>query len=85
MVLDRPTLRHYWYYYFCMCHHLVLSDTPARSLDLRSPLFLTICSCALWDCQTLLCNWIVIKIVFGCMTNHGLGCEQIKMEFAPPR
>jgi hypothetical protein len=63
MVLDRPTPRHCWDCYFCMCHQLALSGTPARSLDLRSPLFLTMCSCALWDCQTLLRNWVVIKVV----------------------
>jgi hypothetical protein len=85
MVLDRPTLRHCWDYYFCMCHQLVSSGTPARSLDLRSPLFPTKCSCALWDCQMLLHNWVVIKVVFGCMMKYEMGCEQIKMEFAPPR
>jgi hypothetical protein len=41
--------------------------------------------CALWDCQMLLRNWVVIKVVFGCMMKHGMGCEWIKMEFAPPR
>jgi hypothetical protein len=63
-----------------MCHQLVSSGTPARSLDLRSPLFLTMCSCVLWDCQTLLHNWIVIKVVFWCMTKYGMGYERIKME-----
>jgi hypothetical protein len=85
MVLDRPTSRHCWDCYFCMCHQLVSSGTPARSLYLRLPLFLTMCSCALWNYQTLLHNWVVIKVAFGCMTMHGMGCEQIKMEFAPPR
>jgi hypothetical protein len=85
MVLDRPTLRHCWDCYFCMCYQLLSSGTPAGSLDLRSPLFLTMCSCALWDCQMLLRNWVVIKVVFGCMTKHEMGCEQIKMKFTPPR
>jgi hypothetical protein len=85
MVLDRPTPRHCWDCYFCMCHQLFSSGTPTRSLDLRSSLFLTMYSCALWDCQTLLRNWVVIKVIFGCMTKHGMGCERIKMEFAPPR
>jgi hypothetical protein len=40
------------------------------------------CSCALWDYQTLLHNWVVIKVVFGCMMKHGMGCERIKMEFS---
>jgi hypothetical protein len=84
MLLDRPTLRHCCDCYFCMCHQLVSSGTPARSLDLRSSLFLTMCSCALWDCQMLLYNWVVTKVVFGCMTKHGIGCERIKMEFTPP-
>ena len=70
---------------FSMCHQSVSSVTPARSLDLRSPLFLTMRSCVLWDFQTLLRNWVVIKVVFGCMMKHGLGCERIKMEFAPPK
>jgi hypothetical protein len=68
-----------------MCHQLVSSGTPARSLDLRSPLFLTMRSCALWDYQTLLHNWVAIKIVFECMMKHEMGCEWIKMEFAPPK
>jgi hypothetical protein len=33
----------------------------------------------------LLHNWVVIKVVFGCMMKHGMGYERIKMEFAPPR
>jgi hypothetical protein len=33
----------------------------------------------------LLCNWVAINVTFGCMTKNGMGCEQIKMEFAPPR
>jgi hypothetical protein len=78
-VLDRPTPRHYWGCYFCMCHQLVSSGTPTRSIDLRSPLFPTIYSCALWDCQTLLHNSVVTKVVFGCMMKHTMGCEWIKM------
>jgi hypothetical protein len=58
---------------------------PARSLDLRSPLFLTVYSCALWDYKTLLRNWVDIKVVCACMMKHGVGCELIKKEFAPPR
>jgi hypothetical protein len=85
MVLDRPTLRHCWDYYFYMCHQLVSSGTPARCLDLRLSLFLTMRSCALWDWQTLLHSWVVIKVVFGCMTKHRMGCERMKMEFIPPR
>jgi hypothetical protein len=85
MVLDRPTPRHCWDCYFCMCHQLVSSGTLARSLALRSPLFLTMCSCALWDCHTLLHNWVVIKVDFGCMMKYVMGCEQIRMEFTPPR
>jgi hypothetical protein len=84
MVLDRPTLRHCWDCYFCICHQLVSSGTLARSLDLRSPLFLTMCSCALWCCEMQLHNWVVIKVVFGCIMNYGMGYEWIKMEFAPP-
>jgi hypothetical protein len=68
-----------------MDHQLVSSGTLARSLDPRSSLFLTMCSGALWECQTLLRNWIVIEVVFGCMMKHGMGCERIKMEFAPPK
>jgi hypothetical protein len=30
-------------------------------------LTLTMCSCVLWDYQTMLYNWVVIKVVFGCM------------------
>jgi hypothetical protein len=30
----------------------------------------------------LLLNWVVIKVVFGCMMNHEIGCERINMEFA---
>jgi hypothetical protein len=85
MVLDRPTLRHCWDSYFCMCHQLVSNGTPARSLGLRSLLFLIMRSCALWDCQTLFRNWVVIKVVFECMMKHRMECEQIKMEFAPTR
>jgi hypothetical protein len=48
--------RHCWGYFFYMYHQLVLSGIPTRSLDLRSILFLTRCSCALLDCQTLLGN-----------------------------
>ena len=33
---------------FCMCHQLFLSVIPTGSLDLRSPLFLTVCSGASW-------------------------------------
>jgi hypothetical protein len=68
-----------------MCDQSVSSGTPARSLDLRSPLFLTMRSCALSDYQTLLHNWVVIKVVFGWMMKYGMGCEQIKIEFDPPR
>jgi len=69
---------------FYMCHQLVSSDTPTRSLDLRSSLFLTVRSGALWGCQTLLRNWVAIKAVFECFMKHGMGCVRIKMEFAPP-
>jgi hypothetical protein len=77
--------RHCWGYFFYMYHQLVLSGIPTRSLDLRSILFLTRCSCALLDCQTLLGNWVVIKVVFESMTNDGMGYERIKMEFVHPR
>ena len=70
---------------FCMCHQLVSSGIPAKSLDLRSPLFLTMCNGAFWGCQTLLRNWVVTKVAYRCVMKHGMGCEQIKMEFAPPR
>ena len=70
---------------FCMYHQLVTSNIPTKSLDLRSPLFFTMRSGALWGFQTLLRNWVAIKVVFGCMMKHGLGCERIKMEFAPPK
>jgi hypothetical protein len=33
---------------FCMCHQLLLSVIPTASLDLRSPLFLTVCNGASW-------------------------------------
>ena len=69
---------------FYMCHQLVSSDTPTRSLDLRSSLFLTVHSGALWGCQTLLHNWVAIKAVFGCIMKHGMGFVRIKMELAPP-
>ena len=65
---------------FYMCHQLVSSDTPTRSLDLRSSLFLTVHSGALWGCQTLLHNWVAIKAVFGCIMKHGMGFVRIKME-----
>jgi hypothetical protein len=68
-----------------MCYQLVLSGIPAESLDLRSPLFLTMHSGALWGCQLPLRNWVAIKVVFGCIMKNGMGCERIKMEFAPPR
>jgi hypothetical protein len=68
-----------------MCHQLVSNGTPGRSLDLRLPLFFTMCSCALWNYQTLLRNWVVIKVVFGCMMKYEMRCEWIKMEFASPR
>jgi hypothetical protein len=61
---------------------MVSSGTPARSLDLRLPLFLTMCSCALWGCQTLLRNWIVIKVVFGCMTKHGIDVSRSRCNFS---
>ena len=67
-----------------MCHQLVSSDTPTRFLDLRSSLFLTVHSGALWSCQTMLRNWVAITAVFGCIMKHGMGCVRIKMEFAPP-
>jgi hypothetical protein len=28
---------------------------------------------------------MAIKVVFGCIMKHGMRCERIKMEFAPPR
>jgi hypothetical protein len=62
-----------------------LEWSHARSLDLRLSLFFTMCSCVLWDCQTLLRNWVVIKVVIGCMTKYGIGFERIKMEFTTPR
>ena len=68
-----------------MCHQLVSSGIPAKSLDLRSPLFLTMCNGTLWGCQTLLRNWVAIKVVSGCIMKHGMGYVRIKMEFAPPR
>jgi hypothetical protein len=55
---------------FYMCHQLISRGTPTRSLDLRSSLFLTMYSYALWDFQMLLHNWVVIKVVFGCMIKH---------------
>ena len=64
---------------FYICHQLVSSDTPTRSLDLRSSLFLTVHSCALWSCQTLLRNWVATKAIFGCIMKHGMGCVRIKM------
>jgi hypothetical protein len=64
---------------------MVLSGTPTRFLDLRLPLLLTMRSCVLWDWQTLLHNWVVIKVVFEYIMKHGMGCDRIKMEFAPPR
>jgi hypothetical protein len=70
---------------FCICHQLVSSDTPTKSIDLRSPLFLTVCSYAFWDFQTLLRNLVVIKVVFGPITKHGMRFEWIKMKFVPPR
>jgi hypothetical protein len=54
-----------------MCHQLVSSGIPAKSLDLRSPLFLTIRSGALWSYQTPLNNSVAIKVVFGCIMKHG--------------
>jgi hypothetical protein len=41
---------------FDMCHQLASSGTSARFLDLISPLFLTMCSCALWDFKIVLRN-----------------------------
>ena len=64
---------------------MVSSDIRAESLDLRSPLFLTMRNGALWGCQTPFRNWVAIKVAFGCIMKHGMGCERIKMEFAPPR
>ena len=64
------------------CHQLVSIGIPAESLDLKSPLFLTMCNDALWDCQTLLCNWVTIKIVLGpgYIMKHGMECVRIKIE-----
>jgi hypothetical protein len=62
-----------------------INGIPTESFDLRSPLFLTMRSAALWGYQTPLRNWVAIKVVFGCILKHGMGCEQMKMEFAPPR
>jgi hypothetical protein len=47
MVLNRSTLKHCYDCYFCICHQLISSGTLARSLDLRSSMFLTMYSCAL--------------------------------------
>jgi hypothetical protein len=58
-----------------MCYQLISSGTPAISLDMRSPLFFTMCSYALWDCQTLFRNWVIVKVVFECMTKHGMECN----------
>ena len=63
-----------------MCHQLVSSGIPAESLDLRSTLFLTMRNDALWGCQTLLCNWVTIKIVLGYIMKYGMECVRIKME-----
>jgi hypothetical protein len=32
----------------------------------------------------IVCNWVVINVVFGCTMKYKIGCEQIKMEFVPP-
>lgn len=38
---------------------------------------------SLWDFQTLLRNWVVIKVVFGCSMKHVARCVLVKMGFAP--
>jgi hypothetical protein len=53
MVLDRPTQKTLLGLLFCMCHQLFSSGTPTKSVNLRSPLFLTMCSYAFWDPQSL--------------------------------
>jgi hypothetical protein len=68
-----------------MCHQLVSSVIHAESFDLRSLLFLTMRSGAFWGYQTPLLNCVAIKVVFGRIMKYEMGCERIKIEFAPPR
>ena len=56
---------------FCLCHKALSSDTPAKSFDLRSPLFLIVRSGVLRGYQMLHRNWVVIKVTFGCVVKHG--------------
>jgi hypothetical protein len=51
------------------------------SLDLRLLYVLKMWNYLLRDYQTLLCNWVVIKVVFGFVKKHVVR-QTIKMEFA---
>ena len=53
-----------------MCHQALSSGIPADSFDLRSPLILNMRNGMLWGYQTLLRNWVVIKVAFGCIVKH---------------
>lgn len=55
---------------------VVLCDIPSGSLDLRSSLILRMCNSTLRGCQTLLRNWVVIKVAFGYVMKHVVGCER---------
>jgi predicted metalloprotease len=61
-----------------MCHQLVSGGTPARSSDLRLPLFLIMHNCADWDYQMLLHNWVAIKVVFSVYDEawNGMSADQ---------
>jgi len=55
---------------------VVFNDVPSGSLDLRLPLIPRMCSSTLRGYQTLLRNWVVIKVTFGFAMKHVMGYEQ---------
>ena len=42
------------------------------------------CSSTLWGYQTLLRNWVVIKVAFRYAMKHAEECDWSDMGFAPP-
>lgn len=59
---------------------VVFNDVPSGSLDLRLPLISRMCSNTLRGYQTLLRNWVVIKVTFGFAMKHVVECEQSRWD-----
>ena len=66
MGLDRPNLRH------CGNAILVSYNVYAMSSDLRLSHVLEMCSNLHRGYQTLLCNWVVIKVAFLFVMKHAM-------------